>query len=206
MSNPEEKNKIDSFLRRHPVLFNLLLIFLVGCGLIWVTLVWLDSWTLHGKTESVPDIRGLSYSQARQALAAADLRVELSDSLYDPTIPPGNVIEQSPRPRTKVKPQRVIYLTINAFSPKMVTVPPVTDMSLRQARSILESLGLKSIKVSYVPGEFRDLVTGVKFNGLPLQPGAKIPVTAVLTIEVSEGYSEDSDSLEIHEPLTAEVQ
>ena len=71
----------------------------------------LDVWTGHGKYEVVPNMRGLTYNQASAALAAAGLNVELSDSIYDEHTQPGTVLDQSPRPNTKVKPNRVVYLT-----------------------------------------------------------------------------------------------
>ncbi len=184
-----KRQGIVDFLKRHPILTHLILIFIAGCCVVWMTLVWLDIWTEHGKTETVPDMRGLSYSQAVTALAAAGMQAELNDSIYDNTTPPGTVIEQSPRANTKVKPHRQVYLTITAFSPKMVKVPAVADMSVRQARSVLEGLGISNIREVKVASEYRDLVIGMKFNGLPLQAGTRIPTTATITLEVGEGYS-----------------
>lgn len=191
----EEKKITDKlgFIKKHPILFNFLLILLAGWIVIWITLIVLDSWTGHGKYEVVPNMKGLSYSQAQKALLATGLQAELSDSVYDNSTAPGTVIEQSPRAKTKVKPGRVVYLTINAFSPKMVVVPSLMDMSLRQARSVLEGLGIKNIKESYVASEYKDLVMGVKFNGIQLKPGARIPATATVTIEVGQGFDNSEE-------------
>ncbi len=192
MENNKLRDKLG-FVKKHPILFNFLLILLAGWAVVWITLIALDVWTGHGKYEVVPNLKGLSYSQAQKALMATGLNAELSDSVYDNATAPGTVIEQSPRAKTKVKPGRVVYLTINAFSPKMVSVPSLMDMSLRQARSVLEGLGIKNIKESYVPGEYKDLVMGVKFNGIQLNPGARIPATATVTIEVGRGFAETDE-------------
>lgn len=193
-----EENKITDklgFIKKHPILFNFLLIILAVWAVVWITLVVLDVWTGHGKYEVVPNLHGLSYVQAQKALLATGLRAELSDSVYDNATAPGTVLEQSPRAKTKVKPNRVVYLTINAFSPKLVTVPALTDMSLRQARSVLEGLGIKNVREAYVDSEYKDLVLGAKFNGLQLKPGARIPATATVTIEVGRGIVADEESL-----------
>ncbi|MCM1332829.1 MAG: PASTA domain-containing protein [Bacteroides sp.] len=193
-----EENKVTDklrFIKKHPILFNFLLIILAGWAVVWITLVVLDVWTGHGKYEVVPNLHGLSYTQAQKALLATGLRAELSDSLYDNATAPGTVLEQSPRAKTKVKPNRVVYLTINAFSPKMVSVPALTDMSLRQAKSVLEGLGIKNVRESYVESEYKDLVLGAKFNGIQLKPGARIPATATVTIEVGRGIELDDDSV-----------
>ena len=55
-------------MKRHPILFNFLLIMLVGFGVIWMALISLDIWTDHGSYEVVPDMKGLSYDQAVKAL------------------------------------------------------------------------------------------------------------------------------------------
>lgn len=157
----------------------------------WVALVWLDSWTGHGKYEVVPDVKGLSYQKADEILKSSGLYAELSDSVYNDTAAPGEVMEQIPRPNDKVKANRTIYLTINAFSPKSVIIPSISGLSVRQARAELESRGLRHIQIRYVPSEYKDLALSVKFNGLELKSGTKVPITATLTLEVGEGYSDD---------------
>ena len=201
---PNTLRRSISFMKRHPILYNFLLMVLVGCGVVWMALIGLDIWTDHGSYEVVPDMKGLSYDQAVKALESVGLRPELSDSIYDQTSPPGTVLEQSPRARTKVKPHRTVYLTITAFSPKMISLPAVTDMSLRQARSTLEGLGIRNVREVTVPSEYKDLVLGVKFNGIAVQPGARIPTSATITLEVGEGLSLDVDSVETAEAMESD--
>lgn len=189
-------NKVVTFCRKHPIIFNIALIMLCALAVMWTALTWLDSWTAHGKYEIVPDVRGMSYARASEILRSSGLTVELNDSLYSDKCAPGDVIEQTPRANDKVKPQRTVYLTVNAFSPKTVIIPSISGLSLRQARSELESRGIRNIQVTYVPSEYKDLTLGVKFNGLPLRNGSKVPVSATLTLEVGTGYdTQVNDSL-----------
>ncbi|WP_304609199.1 PASTA domain-containing protein [Muribaculum intestinale] len=201
---PNTLRRSMSFMKRHPILFNFLLIILVGFSVIWMALIGLDVWTDHGAYEVVPDMKGLSYNQAVKALESVGLKPELSDSIYDMTTAPGTVLEQSPRARTKVKPHRTVYLTVTAFSPKMISLPAVTDMSLRQARSTLEGAGIRNICEVLVPSEYKDLVLGVKFNGVSVQPGARVPTSATITIEVGEGLSLDVDSVDTLEAIESD--
>ena len=163
---------------------------------LWLTSLWLDSWTRHGDTITVPSVRSLSYSEALDALHAEGLVGCISDSVYDSRTAPGTVIEQNPKVGTVVKEGREVFLVINALSPKTVTLPALTDISLRQARSILDGLDIKNVTVRTVPSDFKDLVLNVLYNGTRVSAGARVTVTANIVLEVGEGAPEIfSDSI-----------
>lgn len=170
------------------LLINLSIMACIGLILIWVAMWGLNIWTHHGEDATVPSLRGLTYSEALAVLESQGFECEVTDSVYETTTRPGTVMDQSPKPNAKVKEGRRVYLTINAFSPKSVVIPSLSDMSLRQAQATLESLGLKDINVHYVPSDFKDLVIGANYNGKPLMPGTRIPVNAAVTILVGTGY------------------
>lgn len=165
----------------------------------WAAMAWLKVWTRHGDTISVPALRTLSYRGALNLLDSEGLKGIVVDSVFDNHSAPGAVIEQNPKAGTIVKEGREVFLTINAFSPKMVTLPSLTDISLRQARSILEGLDIRNIKESRVPSEYKDLVLTARYKGARVMPGARVPVNAVIELEVGEGINEFelSDSISL---------
>lgn len=178
---------IKSFCNRHPVIANLLLMFIVTIIIIWGVLIFLDSWTNHGSNSVVPSIKGMSYQGAKLLLAEEDLTIEVSDSIYDRNRQPGTILESWPRAGAVVKQGRKIYVTVTAFSPKMVTIAmPVTGVSSRQAVSYLEALGINSIRLVNVPSQFSDLVENAHVDGKSLNVGTSLPVNANVTLEV--GY------------------
>lgn len=200
-TNPDRPT---SFIRRffsdHPIIANLICIFGVGLIIVFGALLFLDSWTHHGETSTVPQVKGLSFQNARQLLAEADLNVEISDSIYDRTSAPGTVLESWPKAGAVVKRGRQVYVTITAFSPKMLTISmPVIGVSSRQAVSYLEALGITSIRLVSVPSQYPDLVENAVSDGKVLTVGATLPVTASVTLEVGTAPVEtlDSDSLDI---------
>lgn len=188
------------------VVLNLLLMCLVALAIGWLTMAWLGTWTMHGDKITVPSVRGLNYTDASAKLAEAGLKPILSDSIYDNKTRPGTVLEQNPRANTTVKPGREIFVTINAFSPKTVTLPGLTDISLRQARSILEGLGITRINERPVPSEFPDLVIGVYYKNRPLSPGARVPVNGTITLDVGTPIEENPDSLGVEAANTGAEQ
>lgn len=164
---------------------------IVAVAIGWLAMLWLDVWTRHDDTITVPPVKTLSYGEAAARLDQHGLVAVFSDSVYDKSTRPGTVIDQNPKVGTIVKEGREIYLTINAFSPKMVSLPTLTDISLRQAKSILEGLEIKKVVEKRVPSDFKDLVLAVRYKGTRLSPGARVPVNATIELEVGEGKAEE---------------
>ncbi|MDE6581122.1 MAG: hypothetical protein K2K47_01160, partial [Duncaniella sp.] len=104
------------------------------------------------------------------------------------------VINQNPRPGAKVKRGRTVYVTINAFTPRMVTIPSLADNSVRQARTTLSGLGITRITERRVPSDYHDLVLGVIYKGKRLSPGARVPVDATIELEIGQGAAEMPES------------
>ena len=180
------------------IFLNIGLMIAVALIIGWLSMLWLDVWTRHGDTISVPAVRTLAYDKAISLLEAEGQKGIVADSVYDSRTAPGTVIEQNPKAGTIVKEGREVFLTIHAFSPKMVTLPSLSDISLRQARSILEGLDITNIVERRVPSEFKDLVLAVRYKGARLQAGARVPVNARIELEVGEGVQEsftDTDSV-----------
>lgn len=176
------------------ILLHIGLMILVAFIIGWLAMMWLDVWTRHDDTITVPSVKSMTFESASILLADDGLVAVLTDSVYDKTTRPGTVIEQNPKVGTVVKEGREIYLTINAFSPKMVTLPTLTDISLRQARSILEGLEIRNVVEKRIPSDFHDLVLGVYYQGHRLSAGARIPVNATIQLEVGEGIPESIES------------
>lgn len=191
----DSKSTIKTFYTDHPVISNLILIALTGVLLTWGVLLWLDHWTMHGSTATVPDIRHRSYSEARSILQLHDLDIEISDSIYDRSLAPGTVVESWPKSGAVVKAGRQVYVTVTAFSPKQVTIsmPLAGSVSMRQAMSYLRGIGLTDIRIVYVPSEFPDLVLKATYGDTHLTVGSVIPVTATVTLEVGSTPVQEED-------------
>lgn len=185
--------------KRYPLTANLLAMLLVGILLIVAAMWGLNIWTEHGKVQVVPDVRTLTVKEAEQTLRGCNLHYEVFDSVYGSHGARGSVVEQVPPPGNRVKPGRTVYLTINAFETKKVTLPELVGTSVRQARATLQSLGFTDIREVRVPSDYRDLVISVKSMGVPLRAGTVISLSSPMVIEIGEGfdpYSALNDSIE----------
>lgn len=186
---------INNFRHKHPIIANLLLMIAVAFVILWGVLLFLDYWTMHGKTSVVPDIKQKSYNTAKALLAANGLTIEISDSIYDRSMAPGTVVESWPKAGAVVKGERQVYVTVTAFSPKQVTIsmPLTGNVSSRQAASYLRGIGITDVRMVYVPSEYPDLVVGARYGDTPLSVGSVIPVTSTVTLEVGNGPAPDDD-------------
>lgn len=182
---------------KNPFVWNFLLMIVVGCALIYGTLAWLDYYTRHNEAVIVPDVKGLSMSEAKSFFDNTGLRYNVIDSVFSNDVNPGAIVEVVPEPGSKVKEGRIVFVTINALTAQMAIIPEVADLSFRQAYALLRSLGFKNIEVKFVPGDYKDLAVGVERNAQMINRGERVPLASTLTLIISNGEKEiDSLSLD----------
>lgn len=165
---------VRKFLLSRLFLKNLAIAVVIFLILSWITMIILSLYTNRGKAVVMPDFAGLNISQVERIADQKALRVIVRDSVYRPNMSAGTVIFQNPLAGHKIKPGRMIYLSVSSTLPEKTEVPKLTDVSLRQARVLLESKGFAFGTVEYRPSEFDGLVLEQKHNGQSVPPGTKL--------------------------------
>ena len=162
----------------------------------------IDIYTHHGEAILIPDIRHKSYADAKQILANEGLLIEVTDTGYVRTLPADCVLEQSPQPGDKVKSGHVIYVIVNSGNTPTITLPDIIDnSSVREAIAKLTAMGFKVGPPQYIVGE-REWVYGATVNGRHVSAGERIPVGAVVVLQVGNGSrSADDSSIDYVEPI-----
>lgn len=194
---------------KNPYVFNLLLAIVVLCGLIYGTLKWLDVYTRHNEAVVVPDVKGLKVEEAEEFFKNNNLRYNVIDSVYSKNVKPGAIVELVPQAGSKVKEGRIVFITVNALTSQMATIPEVEDLSFRQAYALLRARGFEKIEIEYVPGTYKDLAVAVTAGGRILQKGDHVPLASQLVLRVSSGEEEliPNDSLpDVVQPLDSDVE
>ena len=130
--------------------------------------------TKHGKELEVPDLTNITVAEAVDIAEECGLRVEIGDSVYIRRLGRGLVYSQNPPAGGKVKKGRRIILTINAVSPKKVSVPNLVGFSLRQAKAELQSRGLTLGKLTYVKDIATNNVLKQLWRGRVVEPGTSV--------------------------------
>lgn len=181
----------SKFIDRHPVMANIVIIFIIAALGIYAAYLATALFTKHGRSVQVPGVENLSYTEAISRLHSRGLKVDIRDSLYREDVKPGFVIEQFPKANSIVKPGRKIFLYINAVHPKEVVIDDdnhpnelaLKGVSRRTAEAKFEELGFKNVRFVEVIGG-TDRVVRIQANGKPVHKMQKIPVNAVVVIEV----------------------
>jgi len=163
-------------------------------GLLLIAFFSLRYYTKHGEGLNVPSLKGLKIEDAISKLEGLGLRYEI-DSVYVMDQPPGIVTDQDPDPETFVKDNRTIYLTINTNNAPNVRFPDVETKSLREAKSIIESYGLKLGDTTYKPDVAKDVVLEALFGGQPIRPGESLPKGSRISFVLGDGRGNEEVEL-----------
>jgi len=181
--------KFLSFLISKIFLKNLFRAIIITVVFLFGSLLFLRIYTHHERVRQVPDFTGMSTEEAAKAAKKHKLQFVIIDSIYSQQVEKGQVVLQHPEQGFNVKKNRKIFLTINAVKPEMVKVPNVVGLSLRQAKSLLETSGLIIGKLSFVPDLARNNVLKQKNNGVEIEEGDSLKKNAIIDLVLGKGLS-----------------
>lgn len=189
------KEKIKSILQNSVVLKQLKYALVFLLSLFLFVSIFLRIYTHHGQAFSVPDVRGMSVEEASRALEKYSLRPLVIDSVFVAGAVKGSIVEQNPSPNFKVKAERTIFLIINARNPEIVSLPGLNGITMRQARAILETRGLRVGRISYLPDIAQNSVLSASWKGKKLQPGDKITKGSAVDLVLGKGLGSESSEI-----------
>lgn len=168
--------------------------------IIYSTLFWLKSYTGHAEYIVVPDFSGQNIHQLNDFIQGKEVSYQIIDSIYDPKLKKGTVLQQDPEPGTKVKHNRRVYLYVTGTVAPQMLMPKLIDRSERQARLIITTYGLKLGKISETPAECNGCVISQIIGGKEILPGSPVKKGSVVNLVVGRKSSffntSGEDSLE----------
>lgn len=172
-------------------LINLGVALLFAILVIWGIFKFIDSYTLHGETITVPALEGLTINEVEEILTEKKLRYSVLDSIYIEDAIGGTVLEQNPVIDDLVKKDRTIYITISKIVPPRISMPSIAnEMSARLGIAKLESYGLK-VKLKYKPANCVNCVMKQELNGKIVAPNEKIKKGSIITLTIGMGTSNE---------------
>lgn len=148
----------------------IVLFFAVAIGL----MQYLKVFTRHGEEIEVPNLTDLHMDQIELILNEKSLRYQVIDSTYLAGKQPNLIYDQDPRPGSKVKEGRTIYISITSSNTPKVKLPDLVDLSLRKATIDLKNLGLTLGELIMRPDIANNVVLEMQMNGAKVFPGREI--------------------------------
>jgi len=186
----DSPNRILLYLKDKDTLKHVFLALVTLPLLFFLYLKFLDIYTLHDKYVLVPDYSNYHLSELDSISEENNLRYVIIDSISDLEQPKGIVINQIPKPNSKVKKKRRIYLTVTETNTRIVKFPDVYDLTLRQALRKIEIVGLSVGKLEYKSDIATNKILDFNVNGISIFAGQEILKGTIVNLVVGRGLSE----------------
>ena len=198
MSDFKEKAKnigreIFLFLSSGIFLKNLAGMIAVIIGVLALSFFWMSSYTHHGESLQVPSYLDLNIEEAIKQANQQNLKIVVNDSIWSADKPAGTILEQSPKPLSKVKEQRTIYLTITKFQAEEKLLPTLAgndnyNYYARRLKQLKINLKVRSKQFSNKLEENTILflyINDEKVTARDLKDGVKVPQGAMVEAVVT---------------------
>ncbi|KZF02749.1 MAG: Stk1 family PASTA domain-containing Ser/Thr kinase [Rhodococcus sp. (in: high G+C Gram-positive bacteria)] len=128
---------------------------------------------------AIPDVTGLSTSDAQARLAEADLRFDIVEK-SDATVPTGAVIATRPGAGAEVDTKSTVNLDVST-GPEQVQVPQLAGKTQQQAAQALSSLGLELdgtvARATSTPENLDKVVEQNPSSGVGITVGSLVKIT-----------------------------
>jgi beta-lactam-binding protein with PASTA domain len=145
---------------------------------------------IHGREAKVPNLTGLTLSEASKQTRSLGLILNLENRFYSPNTPPGRILAQSPIPGVTVRREWVVRVT-ESLGAQQVAIPDILGQSERTAAINIRRLGLELGAVAHVaaPGEPGIIIAQTP---APNAAGVDRPRVSLLLSEPEEAESPDA--------------
>ncbi|ANH80368.1 penicillin-binding protein [Niabella ginsenosidivorans] len=175
------------FITSRPLWVNILAGVILALAVFCLVILSLGWLTNHNDSKTVPPVLGKTLPQAEKILSDAGFTVEVQDSVFIDSLKPLQIVRQVPDEYEVVKSNRTVYLTVNRAIPPLVEMPNIVGYSLRSAELTLQNLGLKLGDTTFRPDFAKNSVLQQLYNGVDIQPGAKIRVGSKIDLVIGNG-------------------
>ena len=136
------------------------------------------------KEVTVPDVKGMSYSEAKEVLEAKGLKIEKADEpIASEKIEKGKIVSQTPSKNSKVKKGRTIRVILSAGNTEL-KVPDLKGLSYKEAKTLLSEMGLQISKGDEVDSD--SVAEGLIASQYP-SAKTKVDKGDIITVNISKG-------------------
>jgi beta-lactam-binding protein with PASTA domain len=142
---------------------------------------------IHGREVKVPNLTGLTLSEASKQTRSQGLILTLENRFYSPNTPPGHILAQSPAPGVTVRRQWAVRVT-ESLGAQQVAIPDVLGQSERTASINIRRLGLELGAVAHIAARGEPGIV-IAQTPAPNAAGVDRPRVSLLLSEPEEAES-----------------
>lgn len=193
----EYKNSILQFLKffiSKKFLINIVLAGTFVLVVIFGTLLYLRSFTNHGKQFFTPNFEGLTVAEAQQLAKQKKIRIKIIDSVFEAYGERGTIVDQTPTFNFMIKKGRTVFLTKKTDKAPKIAMPNLINESIITAKSVIETNNLKIGNLEYRDSKFENLVLEQKINGEPVVAGTFIETGTTIDLVVGRVEEEGTQT------------
>jgi len=166
--------------------------------LFFFTSWWMQCFTRHGESIQVDNFVGMRLAKAKKIAKPKHFKLQVLDSTWLEGKPPGLILLQTPKPLSRVKEHRTIYLTVTKQQPDLIRLPELSESSYDYLQ-YSKKLKRKNIKTK-VRGRIFDRRQAIntilylyfgdkKITDRDIKEGVKIPMGSELEFVITEKTS-----------------
>lgn len=133
----------------------------------------------------VPDVSGMSYEAAEEALKERKLSVVINGMNYSESIEKNKILSQTPKSGEKIAAEETVYVIMSGGKEE-VMMPDFSGMEYEAALSLLKAQNL-TLKKDGVTEEYSDLVEKGRVMEQSIAPEERIGVHTEIALTVSLG-------------------
>ena len=177
---------------------NLIKMLAVVVVLLLMTNWWLRCYTNHGESVQVDDFTGQQLKDARKKGERKGFVFEVIDSSWQLNKPGGIILNQTPKPLSRVKEGRKIYLTVTTYGTETVRLPEFSNYAydFKEYQKRLKILQIKATETEKIfdrkqaPGTIVHFhFNGKKITEADVKRGVEIPKGSTLEFTVTDRKS-----------------
>ncbi len=131
----------------------------------------------------VPSYLGKNEADVKNVLAKAGLKMNVVGEVYDPRRAEGTVIRGFPPAGKKVKPARLVDVTVSRGAEKVV-MPDLSELDLSKVRQVLQQAGMRLGNISTM---YHDKIARGYICGQYPQPGDAFSRSEPINLVISRG-------------------
>jgi len=128
-----------TFLKHFALIIGFFILLIIG--ILW----WLNIYTNHGQQLVLPDYRNIKVEEASKDAEENKFKIVVDDSTHIVGKPGGIIIDQNPKPKSKVKENRKIYVTVTKYNADKVKVKDLPSLYGRNYESKKRELSMLKI-------------------------------------------------------------